>query len=193
MGAPGAAEDRGDGDLPAFRTLGEETIFEGHVFGVHKVRVEDPAGEEFERDVVRHPGAVSIVPLHGDGTVTLVRQHRTAIGSTVLEAPAGTCDEAGEDVADTARRELAEEAGLSAGHIEPLGEILNSPGYTDQRTRLYLATALEPCESAPAGIEERWLTLERVPLSEVEALVAAGRLSDATTIVGLLLARAATG
>lgn len=187
------APDQGDGAAEAtgeFRALGERAVFDGHVFSVRKVRVEGPQGERFERDVVRHPGAVSVVPLHDDGTVTLVRQHRVAVGTAVLEAPAGTCDEVGEDAVDTARRELAEEAGLLAHRIQPLGTVYNSPGYTDQRTRLYLATGLDPCDKAPVGIEERWLTVERVRLADVEALVASGRLLDATTIAGLLLARA---
>lgn len=186
--APDRADGAADG-AQGFHALGEQPIFDGHVFSVRKVQVAGPGGERFDRDIVRHPGAVSVVPLHGDGTVTLVRQHRVAIGAAVLEAPAGTCDAEGEDAADTARRELAEEAGLLARHLEPLGEIYNSPGYTDQRTRLYLATGLEPCDKAPAGVEERWLTVERVPLTGVESLVASGRLLDATTIVGLFLAR----
>lgn len=180
-------------DAPAtFRTLGERPVFDGHVFSVRTVRLVDPDGEEFEREVVRHPGAVSVVPVHDDGTVTLVRQHRAPVGTAVLEAPAGTRDEDGEAPADTARRELAEEAGLSAARLEPLGEILNSPGYTDQRTLLFVATGLDSVDKAPAGHEERWLTVERVPLADTEALVAAGRLLDATTIVGLLLARGLT-
>lgn len=186
-GEPGCA---GRADVGEFRALGESPIFDSHVFSVRKVQVADPEGEHFERDVVRHPGAVSVVPLHDDGTVTLVRQHRVAVGTAVLEAPAGTCDEEGEEPADTARRELAEEAGLVARLVVPLGSVFNSPGYTDQRTRLFLATGLESCEKAPAGIEERWLTVERVPLREVENLVESGRLLDATTIVGLFLARA---
>ncbi len=173
-----------------FRTLGEHCVFEGRVFSVNEVQLAAPDGEQFERDVVRHPSAVSIVPLHEDGTITLVCQHRVPIGTSVLEAPAGTCDVAGEDSLSTARRELAEEAGLVAAQFELLGEIYNSPGYTDQRTRIFLATGLERCEQSPAGVEERWLTLERVPLASAGELIASGRLLDATTIVGLFLARA---
>ena len=174
-----------------FRQLGERPRFDGHLFEVHTVRFADPDGHEFERDVVRHPGAVSIVPAHGDGTVTLVRQLRVAVGAAVLEAPAGTCDVDGEDPDETARRELEEEAGLSARRFERLGTVFNSPGYTDQRTIVYLATGLEECEARPHGVEERWMSTERVALADVERLVAAGQLLDATTIVGLLLARRA--
>ncbi len=176
-----------------FRQLGERPRFEGHLFDVHTVRFSDPDGREFERDVVRHPGAVSIVPAHGDGTVTLVRQFRVALGVTVLEAPAGTCDVDGEDPEETARRELEEEAGLRARRLERLAAVFNSPGYTDQRTILYLATGLDECEARPHGVEERWMSTERVALADVERLAAAGQLLDATTLVGLLLARRALG
>lgn len=172
-----------------FRQLGERRAFQGHLFSVATVRFRDPDGADFERDVVRHPGAVSIVAVAEDRTVTLVRQVRAPIGGTVLEAPAGTCDVDGEDPEATARRELAEEAGLEAAHLERLGTVLNSPGYTDQRTIVFLATGLSPCAPGPEGVEERWMTLETASLDDVEHLVDTGRLMDATTIAGLLLAR----
>ncbi len=181
----------GDGPPQGFRQLAERPRFDGRVFKVRTVAFADPEGHEFERDVVRHPGAVSVVPSHGDGTVTLVRQLRVAVGTTVLEAPAGTCDVDGEDPESTARRELEEEAGLRAGRVERLGAVYNSPGYTDQRTIVYLASDVSPCATSPSGVEERWMSTERVALDDVERLVAEGRLLDATTIVGLLLARRA--
>jgi 8-oxo-dGTP pyrophosphatase MutT (NUDIX family) len=175
--------------VDGFVRLSEEPIFDGHLFSVRHVTFADPDGQPFTRDVVRHPGAVSVVPLHGDGTVTLVRQLRVAVGVPVLEAPAGTCDVEGEEPAETARRELAEEAGLLAGRLERLAAVYNSPGYTDQRTTVFLATDLEPCETARGGVEERWMSVERVALSDLEHLVEDGRLTDSTTIVGLYLAR----
>lgn len=167
----------------------EEPIFSGHLFSVSRVTYTDPDGETFDREIVHHPGAVAVVPVHPDGTATLVRQLRAAVGEPVLEAPAGTCDVDGEDLEATASRELIEEAGLRAGMLRHLGSVYNSPGYTDQKTAIYLATDLEPCERQPSGAEERFLSVERVALAEVERLVDEGRLADSTTIVGLLLAR----
>ena len=178
-----------DEPLHGFRRLAERPRFDGHLFCVRTVRYADPDGHEFERDVVRHPGAVSVVAAHGDGTVTLVRQLRVPVDEPVLEAPAGTCDVDGEHPETTALRELEEEAGLRAGRLLRLGTVYNSPGYTDQRTIVYLATEVAPCETRPSGAEERWMSTERVALCDVERLVAEGRLLDATTIVGLLLAR----
>ncbi|MDA8311594.1 MAG: NUDIX hydrolase [Actinomycetota bacterium] len=179
--------------LQGFRRLGGRPRFEGRLFAVETVAYADPDGHEITRDVVRHPGAVSVVAAHGDGTVTLVRQVRVAVAAAVLEAPAGTRDVDGEPPEVTARRELEEEAGLRAARLERLGSVYNSPGYTDQRTILYLATDLTPGETQPSGAEERWMTTERIALCDVERLVADGRLLDATTIAGLLLARHALG
>jgi ADP-ribose pyrophosphatase len=177
--------------VDGFVRRSEEPIFDGHLFSVRRVTFADPEGETFDREVVRHPGAVAVVPVHGDGTVTLVRQMRVAVGEPVLEAPAGTCDVSGEDLESTAARELGEEAGLRAGRLRHLASIYNSPGYTDQRTAIFLATDLQACDSQPAGPEERFLSVETVALSDVEQLVRSGRLIDSTTIVGLFLAKGA--
>lgn len=180
-----------DGAGGAFRRVSEGEVFAGHVFRVAHTRFVDPDGHPFERDVVRHPGAVAVVPVHTDGTATLVRQFRVAVGEAVLEIPAGTRDVDDEPPEETARRELAEEAGLRAGTVEQLTAVYNSPGFCDQRTLIFLARDLEPCASSPAGVEERWLSVETVALSDLERLVAEGRLVDETTVLGLLLARAA--
>jgi 8-oxo-dGTP pyrophosphatase MutT (NUDIX family) len=177
--------------LSEFRSLGEDEVFRGHLFSLFHATFADPDGEQFERDIIRHPGAVAVVPVHADGTVTLVRQFRAAVGETVLEIPAGTCDVDGEAPEATALRELAEEAGLAAGSVERLASVYNSPGYTDQRTDVFLATGLEARDTARAGVEERWMTVETVALADTEAMVADGRLVDGTTILGMLLARSA--
>lgn len=173
----------------SFRKVGEEQRFSGKVFSVSTVHMVDPDGEEFSRDVVHHPGAVSVIAVRDDGSVSLLRQLRVPVGDTVLEAPAGTCDHEGEPSEETARRELEEEVGLRPRELHCLGEFFNSPGYTSQRTVVYLATGLEPCETRPDGVEERWSTAETVRLDDVEQMIADGKLHDMTTISGLLLAR----
>ncbi len=175
--------------MPGFRRLREETLLGAWLFSVVRLELEDPDGRPFERVVVRHPGAVTVVPLHEDGTVTLVRQYRAAVDAMVLEIPAGTRDRDGEPAVDTARRELAEEAGLEAGDLELLVSTWNTPGVSDQRTLIYLATGLSPCPRRPDGIEEHTMTSVRVPLDDLDALVADGMLQDETTILGLSLAR----
>ena len=100
-------------------------------------------------------------------------------------------DDSAKHVVEAAKRELAEEAGLQAGRIERLAAVYNTPGYCDQRTTIFLATDLESCASSPDGVEERWMRVERIALDEVDAMVADGRLVDATTVAGLLFARGA--
>ncbi|HEX4081322.1 MAG TPA: NUDIX hydrolase [Acidimicrobiales bacterium] len=172
-----------------FEKTRERRVFESHVFAVDTVDLVSPDGEAFTRDVVRHPGAVAIIPLHDDRTVSLVRQFRAPVMTTLLEAPAGTCDVDGEPLETTARRELVEEAGLEAGAMRRLAAVHNSPGYSDQRTTIFVATDLRPCPTARSGVEEQWMSVERIALDDVDALVADGRLVDETTILGLLLVR----
>jgi len=149
----------------------------------------DPDGHHFEREVVRHPGAVAVVPLHKDGSVTLVRQYRPAVDRRLLEVPAGIRDVDGEPPEETAHRELQEETGLVAGRIEPLVNFYNSPGFCDQKTLLFVATDLQPGEARPAGTEERWMEVERIALDEVDDLTRRGVLVDAQTLIGLQLVR----
>jgi 8-oxo-dGTP pyrophosphatase MutT (NUDIX family) len=175
--------------VSGFRRVSEEELLRAKVFRVERLQLVDPDGHDFERVVVRHPGAVTVVPVHEDGTVTLVRQYRAAVDTTVLEIPAGTCDKDGEAPVETARRELAEEAGLEAAHFEPLIETWNTPGVSDQRTTIFLATGLSQCESTPDGVEEGFLEIERVRLADLDRLVADGTLRDETTVLGLYMAR----
>jgi 8-oxo-dGTP pyrophosphatase MutT (NUDIX family) len=176
--------------VPGFRRVSEEELLRAWLFRVERLHLLDPDGHSFERIVVRHPGAVTVVPAHDDGTVTLVRQYRAAVDSMVLEIPAGTRDREGEAPEDTARRELVEEAGLEAAHWELIVGVWNSPGVSDQHTVIYLATALREVASRPDGVEEGFMTTERVALADLDALVAEGKLMDETTVLGLYMARA---
>jgi 8-oxo-dGTP pyrophosphatase MutT (NUDIX family) len=153
-----------------------------------ELRVAGPDGESFTRDVVRHPGAVAMVPLDGD-TALLVRQWRAAPDRTLLEVPAGKRDVAEEEPTETAVRELEEEIGQRPGRLTKLGEFYNSPGFCDEYTYVYCATELTPTARTGVTAEERAMTVERVRLDDVPGLIAAGELVDAKTIVGLLLTR----
>jgi 8-oxo-dGDP phosphatase len=181
----------GDPESDGFSRGSEEELYSGRVIRLVHATFADPDGDRFERSIVRHPGAVSIVAIDTDGRATLVRQLRAAVWQLLLELPAGTCDVEGEPPLETARRELAEEAGLEAEHWRPLASVLNSPGYSDQQTVIFLATGLRQCPTARAGSEERWMTTHSVALADVEDLMADGTLRDETTILGLLLARRA--
>jgi len=184
---PLSPTDAGAG--PAFRHVGDDVRFEGWRISVVQASFEAPDGTAFTRDVVRHPGAVAVVPVTDDGTALLVRQYRGPIDRPLLEIPAGTRDVAGEPPDATARRELEEEVGVRAGHLRLLATVFNSPGFCDEETLVYLATGLRPGTPAPHGEEEHHIEVVEVALADVDRMVATGELLDAQTVLGMLLAR----
>jgi len=170
-----------------FTKLGEEEVARGFHFTVARALFRTRSGDEFTRDVVHHPGAVAVVPLHADGTVSLVRQFRAALDADLLELPAGLRDVAGEAPEQTARRELVEEVGLEAGLLEHLVTFHNSPGFCDEDVVVFLATGLRVVPHDRQGVEEEALTVERMPVGEALTMVDDGRITDAKTIIGLAL------
>jgi len=172
---------------PGFTKLGEELRAQGHHFTLVTARFRGPDGEEFERDVVHHPGAVAVVPLHDDGSVTLVRQFRASLDHDLLELPAGLRDVDGEHEARTAERELEEEAGLAAGRLEHLVTAHIAPGLSDETISIFLGRDLRAVAHDRQGVEEQAMTVERLSLRDALAMVADGRLTDAKTIIGLSL------
>ena len=171
-----------------FRKIDDRLIYQGYVIGVHEVEFEGPGGEEMKRDVVRHPGAVSVVPLLDDGRVVLVRQFRAPMETEVLEIPAGKRDVDDEPLEVTAGRELMEEIGYTAAEMVRLVSMCHSPGFCDEINHIFLATGLVAGVRAVDGVEEEHMTIEYVQLADVFDLVAAGEIIDAKSIVGLTLA-----
>ena len=177
-------------DDPPFRAAGEDVVYQSRLLRVARGRFVAPDGAEFERDVVHHPGWVAVVPVTDDGQVICVRQYRPALGTWLLEIPAGIRDVDGEEPELTARRELAEEAGVAAEHVELVATIHNSPGFADEQGLIFLATGLTEVPLDRQGPEEDHMEVVRVALSEVAGLVASAQVTDAKTVVGLLLAAA---
>jgi 8-oxo-dGTP pyrophosphatase MutT (NUDIX family) len=166
-----------------FERIGSETLYEGGFFSVRKDVFRHEDGEEAEREIVTHTGAVGIVVLDGE-QLWFVRQPREAIGSPdLLEIPAGKLDEDGEEPLETAKRELAEEIGKQADDWQPLGSFYTSPGFTDEQVHLYLATGISDVEERPAVHENERIDVEVRPLDELEALIAGA--TDSKTIIGL--------
>jgi len=183
----------GPSDLPRFRRTGDEVLLRGWAITLNRTTVVDPAGGTFTRDVVRHPGAVAVVALTDDDTVVLVHQYRAAVDRWLLEIPAGTCDVPGEAPEATARRELAEEAGYTASELTRLIHCAVTPGFCDEYSTIFAATGLSPVPADHQGIEERYLRVVEVPLGRFDDLVDDGTIVDATTILGVGLARRRLG
>ena len=172
-----------------FPLVDEEVRYRGPFLTVVGATYETPDGDRFSREFLRHTGAVAVVPVV-DGEVVLVRQFRAAVGRDLLEIPAGLLDVEGEDREAAAARELEEEAGLRlTGPLVHLVDYFPSAGMADHQVWIYLATSTEPGDARPQGFEEQAMAIERVPLADVDRLIASGEVSDGKTIVGLLLAR----
>jgi ADP-ribose pyrophosphatase len=164
-------------------------VHRGRIITLTRAGFVDPEGVPFERDVVRHPGAVAVVSITDQEAVVLVRQYRPAIDRWTLEIPAGTCDVDGEPPAETARRELIEEAGYAAHELTLLTRCAITPGFCDEFSWVYLATGLTPVAVDRQGIEERSMQIHLVPVDRFDDLVDDGTIIDATTILGVGLAR----
>jgi ADP-ribose pyrophosphatase len=152
--------------------MDREVVFKGRIFDV--VRKDG-------WEIVEHHDAVAIVPV-SEGQVTLVRQSRPAVGGKVLELPAGLRED-GEAPLESARRELREETGLHGGEWVEVAAFFTSPGFTDEKIHLFIATDLEQGDATPEETEE--LELVRVPLDQIPSLIE--EVEDGKTLAGLLL------
>ena len=166
---------------------------EKRIGGTHKyrgrivnVRVDDialPTGKPAVREVVEHPGGVTVLPLDEKGNIIMVRQWRYPFMEQTLEVPAGKLD-AGEDPYQCGLRELKEETGLSTGDYVSLGCIYPSPGYSDETLYLYLAQKLRAGQSRPD--EDEFLSVERYPFDRVVQMIMDDEIRDAKTIAAVL-------
>lgn len=161
-----------------------ETILRGRKFDFERLVLRTAEGEELTREVVRHPGAVVVLAIHDDGRVVLVRNLRHAIGARLLELCAGTL-EPGEDPAACAHRELIEETGFDAATIQPLGRFYTTPGLTNELMHAFVARGLRPVGQRPEADE--WLEVVQIQSQELLAMLDRGELSDAKTMLALLL------
>lgn len=173
--------------MDGFRLIGARTIAEEAFLRLDRATITTPNGEVVNRVIVAHPGAVGVVPILGDD-VFLFDQHRAPLGRNLLEIPAGKLDVPGEDPREAARRELEEEIGFVAGRLEHLTEMITTPGFSNEVITIYRASDLTAIATQPVGIEEEYATIVRMSFSDALDRVHAGEISDAKTVVGLLLA-----
>lgn len=176
-----------------FHKRSERELHRGFLISLGEGTFVGPDGEEFQRDIVHHPGAVSVVPYQADGTVLLVRQYRAAIDADMLEIPAGKRDVLDEPPELTAHRELAEEVGRKAGRMDLLCTFYNSPGFCDEYSYTYLARDLTEVPVEAHSVEEAAMTIEAVAFDDCLAMIRQGEITDAKTIIALHLARDVLG
>jgi ADP-ribose pyrophosphatase len=174
-----------------YRVLATETVYEGRVISLERATVAMPGGGDSVREIVRHPGAVAVVAIDDEDRVVLVRQYRHPFGMPLWELPAGLRDADGEPPLETAKRELAEEALLSAARWSLLTTHYSSPGFCDEQVLVYLAEDLSDVDR-PEGFvvehEELDMTLDRVPLDDAVQRVFDGDIRNSSAVIGLLAA-----
>ncbi len=166
--------------------IGSEMIYSGRVVHLDLDTVLLPNGKTAMREVVRHSGAVAIVPIDTDQNIIMVRQYRHPIGRILLEIPAGTLHE-GEAPELCAVRELQEEIGYKPGHLEKIGAVYLAPGYSSEFIHLYIATDLQ--ESHLEMDEDEFIEVERVSMADALTRIQKGEIADAKTISAVLLVK----
>lgn len=167
------------------KKLSSEEIFDGVAIHLFRDEILLPNGNKGVREVIRHPGAVCVVPVTDDGNVIFVNQFRYAFNKVTLEVPAGKLEK-GEDPLEAAMRELSEETGLSAKNVVYLGELYTTPALIDEVIHMYLATDLVKGEQHLD--EDEFINTLEMPLSEAVEKVMNGEIKDAKTQTILLKA-----
>lgn len=174
-----------------YQVLGRTEPFHGTIFSVVSDEVTMPAGATARRDWTRHLGATAVVALDDSGQIVLIRQYRHPVGRLMWEIPAGLADVPGEPGVETAKRELAEEADLTASRWDLLVEAHTSPGYSDELVRVFLARGLAP---VPEHLrhrrehEEAEMILRFVDLDEAIAMIFRSEITNGPSAAGILAA-----
>ncbi len=165
--------------------LSSETVYDGKLFRVVREMVRLPDGRERPREIVKHPGAVALVPVDSEDKLILVRQYRRAADRVLLEIPAGT-REPGEDAETCALREVQEETGYKANKVTKLGGFYSAPGFCTEYLECFLLTDLEEITDIE-GDEDENIEIERLSRDEAIEAIQRGDICDAKSICGILM------
>ena len=164
------------------KTMKSEKVYKGKIINLRVDTVELPDKKYSKREIVEHPGSVGIVAITEDNHMVLVNQFRKPVEKSILEIPAGKI-EINEEPKETALRELYEETGYRAGNIEYLFEFYTSPGFSNEKMYLFLATELLEGHAEPE--DDEYIEMEKIPLEDLIDMVLRGDIVDSKTIIGI--------
>lgn len=162
-----------------------EYKYKGLIVNVRMDKAELFNGHIVKREVVEHPGGVTVLPIDDEGNCYMVEQFRYPMGKMMLEAPAGKL-EYGEEPRYSAERELSEETGFTAGRLIEMGTYSTSPGISTEVLHMYLALDLKPGKTHPD--DDEYLNIKKLPLAQLVDMVMSGEIDDGKTIVAVLKA-----
>lgn len=165
--------------------VGRTLIHKGRKFDFELLTVRRPGGSELKREIVRHPGAVVVVPVLDDGRIVLIRNYRISVEMKLWECCAGTL-EAGEDPAVCAGRELIEETGYQAARIEPIGWYYTTPGLTDEKMYAFAAYGLTHVGQDLE--DDETIEVDSIAAPRVLEMIDSGEIRDGKSIAAILLA-----
>lgn len=161
------------------KTIDSKTIYEGRMISLHLQTVELPNGKTASREIVTHPGAVTVLAITPEDKILLVSQFRKPTERVLLETPAGKLEK-GEDPLDSAKRELEEETGYTASEWKHLSSFYTSPGFADEIMHTYVATGLT--KTAQNLDDDEFLDVIELTADEAEAKIVSGEIADAKTV-----------
>ncbi len=167
------------------KTMKSEKIYEGKIINLKLDTVELPDQKYTKREIVEHPGAVAIVPITADNELVLVKQFRKAIEEAIIEIPAGKLEH-GEDPASCAVRELKEETGFTAEKIQYVFQFYTSPGFSNEKMHLFVATGLAEGTAEPENDE--YIEIIKIKLDNLLNMINNGEITDSKSIIGILMA-----
>jgi ADP-ribose diphosphatase len=165
-------------------TLSSKVIYSGRAVNLKVDTIQMPDGRKTTREIVEHADCIAVVAVDNKDNILLVKQYRSPVEKELLEIPAGGID-AGEKPRDAVRREMQEETGFLPRKLVKLGGFYSAPGYCTEYLYLYLATDFVPSQLVAEDTEG--ITLRRIPVKEIPALLDSGKIKDAKSIAGLYM------
>lgn len=167
------------------KTINSEKIYNGKIIEVQIDEVQLPDGKTSKRELVKHPGAVAVIPITKENKIVLVEQYRKPLEKSIIEIPAGKVDK-GEDPEITAVRELEEETGYTTSELSFVTSFYTSPGFADEFMQIFITDELKPVQAPRKKDEDEFLEVMELTLDEAKQLVEEERIHDAKTNYAIL-------